>query len=141
MQKVQKKMKRTSTLPTKRRALGFSLIEVLLAIGMVSLALIAGMAVSMTLTRFAERQPELVLAQLCAQNDRVRWRLLRQLPAGGESASSCTQAGRDFSVRLSVTATANPDFRQVRTQVQQVGAASGDAQQVLLSLSTVMGRY
>ncbi|MEY3871455.1 MAG: hypothetical protein RLZZ296_450 [Pseudomonadota bacterium] len=119
-----------------KRPAGFSLIEVLVAIGIVALAMIAGMAVSMTLTRFAERQPELVLAQLCAQNDLTRLRLQPQWPAVGESVRACLQAGREFSVRLSVAATDNPDFRQVRAQVQSV-----DAQQVLLSLSTVIGRY
>jgi general secretion pathway protein I len=125
----------------KRGLDGFSLIEVLVAIGMVALALIAGMSVSMTLTRFAERQPELVLAQLCAQNDLSRLRLRHQLPEVGESVSTCTQADRDFSVRLSVTATANPDFHQVRAQVQQVRATPYEVEQVLLSLATVMGRY
>jgi general secretion pathway protein I len=125
----------------KRGLDGFSLIEVLVAIGMVALALIAGMSVSMTLTRFAERQPELVLAQLCAQNDLSRLRLRHQLPEVGESVSACTQADRDFSVRLSVTATANPDFHQVRAQVQQVRATPYEVEQVLLSLATVMGRY
>ncbi len=120
---------------------GFSLIEVLVAIGMVALALMAGMAVSMTLTRFAERQPELVLAQLCAHNDGVRLRLLHQLPPSGESTSTCTQAGRDFSVSLRVMATPNPDFRLVRSQVQAVGAETYETQAVLLSLTTVMGRY
>jgi len=125
----------------KRRSLGFSLIEVLVAIGMVALALMAGMAVSMTLIRFAERQPALLLAQLCAQNDWVRLRLQHQLPEGGESSSTCTQAGRDFRVRLSVMATPNPDFRRVLSQVQATDAATDAAQQTLLSLSTVMGRY
>ena len=125
----------------KRGLDGFSLIEVLVAIGMVALALIAGMSVSMTLTRFAERQPELVLAQLCAQNDLSRLRLRHQLPEVGESVSTCTQADRDYSVRLSVTATANPDFHQVRAQVQQVRATPFEVEQVLLSLATVMGRY
>jgi general secretion pathway protein I len=115
---------------------GFSLIEVLVAISIVALAMIAGMAVSMTLTRFAERQPELVLAQLCAQNDLARLRLQQPWPDVGESARACTQAGREFSIKLSVATTDNPDFRQVRTQVQ-----SADTQQVLLSLSTVIGRY
>ncbi len=121
---------------TLKRGAGFSLIEVLVAIGIVALAMIAGMAVSMTLTRFAERQPELVVAQLCAQNNLTRLRLQPQLPELGVSIRACTQAGREFSVRQSVAATGNPDFRQVRAEVQSV-----DAQQVLLSLSTVMGRY
>ena len=119
-----------------RRPAGFSLIEVLVAIGIVALAMIAGMAVSMTLTRFAERQPELVLAQLCAQNDLTRLRLQMQWPDVGESVRACTQAGREFSVQQRVAATENPDFRQVRTQVQ-----SATLQQVLLNLSTVIGRY
>jgi general secretion pathway protein I len=121
---------------TLKRAAGFSLIEVLVAIGIVALAMIAGMAVSMTLTRFAERQPELVLAQLCAQNDLTRLRLQMQWPDVGESVRACTQAGREFSVKQSVAGTENPDFRQVRTQVQSTAL-----QQVLLNLSTVIGRY
>jgi general secretion pathway protein I len=127
------------------RQAGFSLIEVLVAIGIVAMAMMAGMAVSMTLTRFAERQPELVLAQLCAQNEFARLRLQHQFPAIGDTTTTCTQGGREFSVRLSVTATENLDFRQVRTQIQQagvssLGAAASDTQQVLLSVSTVIGR-
>jgi general secretion pathway protein I len=95
----------------------------------------------MTLTRFAERQPALVLAQLCVQNNLVRLRLQHQLPPSGESASMCTQAGHDFSVKLSVMATPNPDFRRVLAQVQPVGTASDETRPMLLSLSTVMGRY
>jgi general secretion pathway protein I len=128
------------------RHAGFSLIEVLVAIGIVAMAMMAGMAVSMTLTRFAERQPELVLAQLCAQNEYARLRLQHQFPELGDTITSCTQGGREFSVRLSVTATENPDFRQIRTQIQQsgasnLGAAASETQQVLLSVSTVIGRY
>ena len=126
---------------TKRDSHGFSLVEVLVAIGMVALALMAGMAVSMTLMRFAERQSGLVLAQLCAQNDLVRLRLLRQLPPSGESISICMQAGRAFSVRLSVMSSPNPDFRLIRTRVQPADAATDETQPVLLTLSTVMGRY
>ena len=125
----------------KRGGDGFSLIEVLVAISIVSLALITGMAVSMTLMRFAERQPERVLAQLCAQNELARLHLLHRLPDVGEVATVCTQANRDFSVKLSISATENPDFHQVRAQVQQTRATPYDVQQVLLSLSTVMGRY
>jgi general secretion pathway protein I len=115
---------------------GFSLIEVLVAIGMVAIALVAGLAVSMSLTRHAERQPEVLLAQLCAQNTLAALRLAHQLPELGTRRQSCSQAGREFEVRLSVLATPNPDFRQVRAEVLP---AAADAQ-VLLSLSTVIGR-
>jgi general secretion pathway protein I len=125
---------------------GFTLIEVLVALGMVSIALVAGASVGMALTRHAERQPEVLLAQLCAHNTLTRLRLARQLPAVGESLQACAQAGHDFEVRLNVQETANTDFRQIRVQVQTAVAALSDASNrqdapVLLSLSTVMGRY
>jgi general secretion pathway protein I len=131
--------------PHRARTPGFSLIEVLVATGMVALALVAGMAASMTLTRYAERQPEVLLAQLCAQNTLSRLRLAQQLPDLGDSRIACTQAGREFEVRLSVLAAAQPDFRTVRAQVRQAGPqVFGNADQpgqVLLSVSTVFGRY
>ena len=131
--------------PHRARTPGFSLIEVLVATGMVALALVAGMAASMTLTRYAERQPEVLLAQLCAQNTLSRLRLAQLLPDLGDSRIACKQAGREFEVRVSVLAAAQADFRTVRTQVLQAGPrGSGNADQpgqVLLSISTVFGRY
>lgn len=122
---------------------GFSLIEVLVAVSMVALALTAGLGASMGLSRQAEREPEVLLAQLCAQNALAALRLARQLPQAGGSSQVCSQAGREFELRLQVQATAAADFRQVNAQVLPAGSsASGGAdQQVLLSLSTVMGRY
>jgi general secretion pathway protein I len=122
---------------------GFSLIEVLVAVSMVALALTAGLGASMGLSRQAEREPEVLLAQLCAQNALAALRLARQLPQAGGSSQVCSQAGREFELRLQVQATAAADFRQVNAQVLPAGSsASGGAdQQVLLSLSAVMGRY
>lgn len=124
-------------------AQGFSLIEVLVAIGMVALALTAGLGASMGLTRQAEREPEVLLAQLCAQNTLAGLRLARELPALGDSSQVCSQAGREFEVRVNVQATASADFRQINAQVRQAAPSAVDRadQQVLLSLSTVMGRY
>lgn len=131
--------------PRQARSPGFSLIEVLVATGMVALALVAGLAASLMLTRYAERQPEVLLAQLCAQNALARLRLAQQLPDMGDSRSVCKQAGREFEVRVSVQAAAQADFRTVRAQVLQAGSrgfvSADPAGQVILSLSTVIGRY
>jgi general secretion pathway protein I len=124
-------------------AAGFTLLEVLVATGMVAIALVAGLASSMTLTRHAERQTEVLLAQLCAQNTLAGLRLARQLPALGESLSNCEQAGRSFELGLSVQATPDAGFRRVRAQVRAIGApdASGQrrASPVLLRLDSVIG--
>lgn len=119
----------------QRRAAGFTLVEVLVALGMVSVALVAGLSGSMMLTRYAERQTEVLLAQFCAQNTLAALRLAQQLPPSGDSQSNCAQAGRNLEVGLSVQSTANTDFRRVRAQVRPGAGAP-----VLLRLDSVIGR-
>jgi general secretion pathway protein I len=126
---------RHHALGQQHHADGFTLVEVLVALGMVSVALVAGMSSSMMLTRYAERQTDVLLAQFCAQNTLAALRLARQLPPAGDSLSSCEQAGRNFEVGLSVLDTANADFMRVRAQVRPGADAP-----VLLRLDSVIGR-
>jgi len=114
---------------------GFTLIEVLVALGMVAVALAAGLSLSGSLVQRAERAPELLLAELCARNRFAALRLARELPAAGQEQVSCQQAGQDLQVFSTVTAVG--DFRQVQVQVRS--SSRGGA--VLLSLATVLGRY
>jgi general secretion pathway protein I len=124
------------SLGTQHRATskGFTLVEVLVALGIVAVALAAGVRTSAALTRNAERQTDLLLAQLCAENALVGVRLSRQMPAVGDNATACEQAGRSLAVNLSVRATPNPNFLRVEAQV-------ADQTTPLLTLSTVVGRY
>lgn len=117
---------------------GFTLIEVLVALAVVSVALVAGLQASGALTRAATRQSDQWLAQLCAENELTRLRLMRQLPGVGDSTSACEQAGQSLQVRLVVATTPNPNFRRIDAVVE--GTVDGDAVR-LLTLSTVMGRY
>jgi general secretion pathway protein I len=113
---------------------GFTLIEVLVALGIVAIALVAGLQATAALTRNAQRQSDVLLAHLCAENELTRLRLSRQMPPVGESDEPCEQAGQLFNVRLRVSPTPNPSFRRVDAQVF-TGAVP------LLRLSTVLGRY
>ena len=113
---------------------GFTLIEVLVALGIVAIALVAGLQATAALTNNAQRQSDMLLAQLCADNELVKTRLSAQMPAIGDSGSSCIQANRVFDVLVTVRPTPNPSFRRVDAQVRQDGYT-------LLRFSTVVGRF
>jgi general secretion pathway protein I len=115
-------------------ARGFTLVEVLVALGIVALALTAGVRATASLTRNAERQSDLLLAQLCAENALVAVRLAQQMPAVGDNNTVCTQAGRSLDVNLSVRPTPNANFLRVEAQVREAATP-------LLTLSTIVGRY
>lgn len=118
-----------------KRALGFTLVEVLVALAIVAIALAAGAQATNALTRNAQRQSDMVLAQLCAENQLIQLRLSPQMPPVGESSQGCEQAGVQLDVAVSTTPTLNPNFNRVDVQVR-------DAQRwPLLRLSTVIGRY
>lgn len=117
---------------------GFTLVEVLVALAVVAITLVAGLQATGALTRAAGRQSDQWLAQLCAENELTRLRLTRQLPGVGDSTASCEQAGQTLQVRLAVSATPNPNFRRIDAVVS--GPVDGQETR-LLTLSTVMGRY
>ena len=122
----------------RQPARGFTLVEVLVALGIVAIALLAGLQATSALTRHAQRQSDMLLGQTCAENELVKVRLnvfkLKQPPDVGDSSIACEQAGQVFTVALAVRPTGNPDFRSIDAQV-----LSGDVP--ILRLSTVVGTY
>ena len=115
-------------------AQGFTLIEVLVALAIVAIALLSGLKVSGALTYNAQRQTDVMLAQICADNALHQLRLAQQMPNVGASRLPCTQAERTFEVVLNVSATPNPSFRRVNAQVF-------DGATPVLNIATVLGRY
>ena len=116
-----------------RHQLGFTLIEVLVALGIVAVALMTGLKATGALSHNAERQTVSLLGQICAENELIRLRLRRQLPDTGNQQIECQQAGRTLQVDVSVRPTPNPNFRRVDARVLEQGSP-------VLQLSTVMGR-
>ncbi len=112
---------------------GFTLIEVLVALGIVAVALLAGLKATGALSHNAERQSLAMLGQICAENELIRLRLQRQLPGIGIQQAECVQAGQTLQVQLQVQSTPNPNFNRVDARVTHLGAP-------VLQLSTVMGR-
>lgn len=113
---------------------GFTLVEVLVALSIVAIALTAGLRATMSMTRNAERQSDTLLAQLCAENELIKLRLLRQMPGVGDTRVPCEQAGRQLTVALGVRPTPNPNFLKIDAQVFE-------AETPLLKISTVIGRF
>jgi len=118
---------------SRRHSLGFTLIEVLVALGIVAIALTAGLKASAALGRNAQRQSDVMLAEMCAENELIKLRLARQMPGVGDTAVTCEQAGQPLRVQASVRPTPNPNFLRVDMQVFDVAGS-------LYQVTTVMGR-
>ena len=124
-------MKQVSMRSLTARVCGFTLIEVLVALAIVAIALLAGLQATTALTNNAMRQSDVLLAHVCAENELVGIRLLKQMPGVGNKTSVCEQAGRNLQVTLSVQPTPNPKFRRVDAQIS-------DGSIPVLRLSTVV---
>lgn len=118
----------------RRRLRGFTLVEVLVALAIVAIALSAGLQASAALTRHATRHSDLLLAQLCAENELVKIRLARQMPGVGDTTLVCEQGGRSLRVALGVRPTPNPNFRRVDAKVL-------DGDEPIWRLTTIVGRF
>lgn len=113
---------------------GFTLVEVLVALGIVAIALAAGLKATAALTDNARRQSDVLLARLCAENALVGLRLSQQMPGIGETVVACPQGGESFEVALAVAATPNPNFRRVDANVRR-------GSEPVLRVSTIVGRF
>lgn len=120
---------------------GFTLIEVMVALAVVGVTLLAGLQASAALTRASERQEEQWLAEICAANELARLRLVRQLPGTGTTTVGCEHGRRQLQVRLTVQTTPNPNFRRIDAAVLRPSADGETDAGTLLQVSTVMGRF
>jgi general secretion pathway protein I len=116
---------------------GFTLIEVLVALGIVSIALLAGMRATDSLVNNAQRLSDVLLGQMCVENELIKVRLSKAFPNAGDSTFSCEQAGKTMNGKMAVTSTPNPSFRRVDAEVFNVEKADSS----IIKISTIVGRF
>lgn len=114
------------------RALGFTLIEVLVALTVIAVTLASGLRALSQLTTHAERLPQTVAAQACLDNALAGVRLAGRRPAPGEQRSNCAQGRFAYTVVLHVIHTPNPFLMRIEGRVLD---ASGYALAGVISLA------
>lgn len=100
-----------------RRARGFTLVEVLVALTIVSVALMASLRAIGSLAQGSADLRARTLAQWSAENRLSRMRVQAEWPAVGNVRFDCSQAGVALECRESVFATPNASFRRVEIAV------------------------
>lgn len=97
---------------------GFTLIEVLIALVITSIALIACLRALALATDGAGALRQRSFALLAAENRLAELRLLRAFPAAGRSTETCPQGPLIFSCEQTFQNTVNGNFRQVTIRVR-----------------------
>ncbi|WP_374674744.1 type II secretion system minor pseudopilin GspI [Ideonella sp.] len=121
--------------PVGQQALGFTLVEVLVAVAIVAITLAAGSRAAGTLIDNSQRLSDVTLAQWCADNRLVNMKLAKQFPDVGETRFDCMELNQTFKVTLVVRASFNPNFRIVDTRVEDSRGYP------LVRLNVILPRY
>ena len=118
-----------SVRPASRQQ-GFTMVEVLVALAIIAVALVASLrAVGMLATDEAELHRRL-LAGWSADNALAQLHLARQWPELGTTTFDCPQGNLPLTCTQRVSATPNPTFRRVEVSVTTPGRAGNLAQLV-----------
>lgn len=98
---------------------GFTLIEVLIALVIISIALLACMRALALATQGTHDMRVRSLALLAAENQLAELRLLRSFPTAGRRNEPCPQGALALRCELVFQNTVNSNFRQVTIRVSR----------------------
>ncbi len=109
-----------------RATQGFTLLEVLVALTILALALLAALRASAVATQNVEELRLRQLASWVAQDRLEEHRARRDwLPIGNQNGET-EQGGERFRWEEKIGATPNAQFRRIEVRVQRAGAAGAD---------------
>ncbi len=111
-------------------ARGFTLLEVLIALVVLALALLALMRTAATQTDAFADLRERTLAGWLAQNVIAETRLANPLPAAGRSNGQRRFAGRDWRWELDVQSTQAPSIRRLDVRIATASAPAAPVVQM-----------
>jgi general secretion pathway protein I len=101
----------------ERAGAGFTLLEVLVAMVIIGVVLLAALRGAMALTNSARDARIKLLAVLTAENRLLELRLAASQLAPGINRQDCEQGGLAFVCEQSIQPTPNPFFRRVEVRV------------------------
>ncbi|MEX3548021.1 MAG: type II secretion system minor pseudopilin GspI [Burkholderia sp.] len=114
----------------RRRARGFTMLEVLVALAIIAVALAASIRAVGTLASNSGALNDRLLASWSADNVLGQMRLAHTWPEVGEQEFDCSQGNLALTCTQKVRTTPNPVFRRVEISVRKTGEASVLAQMV-----------
>jgi general secretion pathway protein I len=110
---------------------GFTLIEVLVALAVIAIGLVAVLTVAARSGRVDFELQQRTFAAWVASNQIERMRLTPTWPSIGTSDGKVTLAGRDWHWKAIVAKTADPDLRRITISVATAAAPDDSITQLL----------
>ena len=107
----------------RARAHGFTLIEVLVALTIAAVALMAALRATGSLANTNDELRLRTLALWSAENRLVQYRIAGDLPPVGRNTFDCSQADVKLSCQEDIYATNSPLMRRVEVVVSSVGSS------------------
>jgi general secretion pathway protein I len=109
----------------RRAEAGFTLIEVMVAMAVLGLAVLALIRLGAANASTAARVEDVLLADIVAENAVVDALTQPEAPAFGETSGTVVNAGLNWTVTRQVARTENPHMMRISVSVRGPGGASG----------------